>query len=149
MRLAGMPMTGIRGRKEAPMLRSLVLTLTLLTPLAATAADWTPNAWTEERTVDLTTVAPAEGAHTFPVWFVVLDGQVYVRLGSRAAGRIDGSTTKPYVGVTIAGQHFDKVKGDPAPDMAARVGTAMGEKYWSDVLIKYFSHPLTLRLAPD
>lgn len=131
------------------MLRSLVLTLTLLTPLAVAAADWTPTAWTEERTVDLTTVGPSEGPHTFPVWFVVLDGQLYVRLGSRAAGRIEDSTTKPYVGVTIAGQHFDRVKGDPAPDMAARVGTAMGEKYWSDVLIKYFSHPLTLRLAPD
>ncbi len=131
------------------MLRSLVLTLTLLTPLAAVAADWTPDAWTGERTVDLTTVGPTEGPHTFPVWLVVLDGQLYVRLGSRAAARIEESTTKPYVGVTIAGQHFDKVKGEPAPDMAARVGTAMGEKYWSDVLIKYFSHPLTLRLAPD
>ena len=35
--------------------------------------------------------------------------------------------------------------------MAAPVATAMGEKYPSDLLIRYFPHPLTMRLTapPD
>jgi hypothetical protein len=83
------------------------------------------------------------------VWLVVLDDQVFVRLGTKAAGRIEKSKTAPYMGVRVAGQQFDRVKGTPEPAMAEKVATAMGEKYWSDVFIRFFDHPLTLRLAPD
>lgn len=132
------------------MVRACLLLLTLLCAPAVThAADWTPAAWAAEETVDLTTVAPDEGAHTFPVWLVVIDGQLYVRLGSRAAGRVEASTTKPYLGVKIAGASFPKVKGEPAPEMADRVSAAMADKYWSDVFIRWVSHPLTLRLVPE
>lgn len=136
------------------MLRPLLLLAALLSasvwaPASAPAADWTPATWADENTLELTTVGPGEGPHTFPVWLVVIDEQVYVRLGSRAADRIEHSTTKPRVGVTIAGESFPRVKGEPAPEMADRVGQAMGAKYWSDVLIRYFSHPLTLRLVPE
>ena len=53
------------------------------------------------------------------------------------------------MGVRIAGQQFARVKGTPAPEMAEKVAAAMGEKYWTDVLIRYFDHPLTLELAPE
>jgi hypothetical protein len=33
--------------------------------------------------------------------------------------------------------------------MADRVAVAMGEKYWSDVFVHYFPHPLTMRLEPE
>jgi hypothetical protein len=115
----------------------------------AVAADWQPAAWTDEDTVELRTVGPTEGEHWFPVWLVVLDDQLYVRLGTRAAERVQQSTTAPHLDVRIAGREFQRVKGAPAPDMADRVAAAMGEKYWSDLLIRYLDHPLTLRLAPD
>jgi hypothetical protein len=41
---------------------------------------------------------------------------------------------------------FDHVKGTPAPEMAEKVSAAMGAKYWSDFFIRWFEHPLTLRL---
>ena len=115
----------------------------------AGAAEWKPRAYASESTLDLRTTAPGEGDHWFPVWLVVLDDQVYVRLGTRAAGRIERNTTKPYVGVRIAGQQFDRIKGVAAPESAERVARAMADKYWSDVLVRHMDHPLTMRLAPE
>jgi hypothetical protein len=129
-------------------LAGLSLALLLFCPLAH-AADWTPAVWKAEQTLDLQTLVPDEGEYWFPVWLVVLDDQVFVRLGTKAAGRIEKSKTAPYMGVRVAGQQFDRVKGTPEPAMAEKVATAMGEKYWSDVFIRFFDHPLTLRLAPD
>ena len=48
------------------MFRSFLLFALLATPLAARAADWTPAAWADQSTVELTTVGPTEGPHTFP-----------------------------------------------------------------------------------
>lgn len=129
-------------------LRAVALGMLLLASLAP-AADWTPAAWKAEDTLDLLTIGPEEGEYWFPVWPVVIDDQVYVRLGTKAAGRVEKNKTAPYLGVRVAGQQFDRVKGTPAPDMAEKVAAAMGEKYWTDVFIRYFDHPLTLRLAPD
>jgi hypothetical protein len=129
-------------------IRALALATLLLCPLAR-AADWTPGAWKDEQTIDLQTIGPEEGEYWFPVWLVVLDDQVYVRLGTRAAGRVERNKTAPYMGIRIAGQQFDRVKGTPAPEMTQKVAAAMGSKYWSDVFIRYFNHPLTLRLAPE
>jgi hypothetical protein len=114
----------------------------------ATAAEWTPAAWAEVDTLELATVAPGEAPYWFRVWLVVLDGQAYVRLGTRAAGRIEASTTKPYLGVRVAGKEFARVEGVPAPDMVARVADAMRAKYRTDVLVRWMAHPLTLRLVP-
>ena len=113
------------------------------------AAEWTPRAWADVSTVELRTTAPGEGEHWFPVWLVVIDDQVYVRLGPRAAGRIEKNQTAPVVGVRIAGQQFERVRGVPAPDYAERVGKAMAAKYWGDLVLHFFSHPLTLRLVPE
>ena len=117
--------------------------------LAAPPTGWTPAAWVEEDTLDLTTDRPDEGAYTFPVWLVVVDDQVYVRLGGRAADRVQKGRSAPYVGVKVGNARFDKVRCEPAPEQVSRVADAMGEKYTSDLLIRHFAHPLTCRLVPE
>jgi hypothetical protein len=134
------------------MLRTALLLLPLLAisaPAAATPTDWTPAAWAAEDTLELTTDRPDEGSYTFPVWLVVIDDQLYVRLGDRAADRVQKSTSAPHVGVTVAGKRFEHVRCEPTPDQAPRVAEAMGKKYTSDIVIRHFSHPLTCRLVPD
>src|SRR6184192_4545951 len=126
---------------------ALLLSTLLATPSAA--GEWTPSAYAGASTIELRTVAPGEGEHWFPVWLVVIDDQVYVRLGPRAAGRIEKNQTAPFVGVRIAGEQLERVRGEPAPDYAERVAKAMAAKYWSDVIVRHFSHPLTLRLVPE
>src|SRR2546422_10009363 len=123
--------------------------LLLFLAVPSAAAEWTPHAWSNESTIELRTTAPGEGEHWFPVWVVVIDDQVYVRLGPRAAGRIEKNQGAPLVGVRIQGQQFERVRAVPAPDYAERVAKAMAAKYWSDVIIHHFSHPLTLRLLPE
>src|SRR5881296_3897325 len=126
---------------------ALLLSTVLATPSAA--AEWTPRAYAGANTIELRTVAAGEGEHWFPVWVVVIDDQVYVRLGPRAAGRIEKNQTAPYVGVRILGRQFERVRGVPAPDNAARVAKAMAAKYWSDLIVHHFAHPLTLPLVPE
>ena len=128
----------------------LGLTATLLVASSAgVAAQWDPAAFAKEDTLQLRTTRADEGEHWFKVWLVVIDGQVYVRLGSRAAERVESNTTAPILGVEVAGQRFDRVRGVPAPDYAERVAKAMAEKYTSDIFVHLFSHPLTLRLVPE
>lgn len=115
----------------------------------AATATWNPTAWQNESTIELRTKAPGEEPHWFKVWFVVLDGQLYVRLGGRAAGRFEENETEPVIAVRIAGQEFPAVKGVAVPEMADKVSNAMGEKHWSDVFVRWMEHPLTLRLTPE
>ena len=119
-----------------------------LTATPAFAA-WDPAAFSKQETLEFLTTAADEGEHWSTVWLVVLDGQVYIRLGGRAADRIEANTTKPIVKLRIAGQEFEAVNATPAPEQAAAVAKAMHEKYWSDVFIQYFNHPLTMRLTPQ
>lgn len=152
--LARRPRSGARATRAGrlrTMLRLLVATLALglVEPLRAAAAEWAPAAFAKEDTLKLATVCPQEGEYWFPVWLVVIDGQVYVRLGTRAAGRIACNSKAPYVGVEVAGQRFERVRGVPAPDYADRVAKAMADKYTSDIFVHWFSHPLTLRLVPE
>jgi hypothetical protein len=115
----------------------------------AFAASWDPAAFAKENTLKLRTNCPSEGEYWFPVWLVVIDGQPYVRLGSRAVGRVECNSTAPFLGVEVAGQRFDHVHGVPAPEYAERVGKAMADKYTSDIFVRLFPHPLTLRLVPE
>jgi len=138
-----------RGLCAGMMRRALALVPWLLAAVPGVAANWTPRAWTDASTIELCTTRAGEGEHWFPVWLVVIDDQVYVRLGTRAATRIEGNTTAPHLRVRINGQQFDRVKGLPAPEDAERVAQAMAAKYWSDVLIRHLRHPLTLRLVPE
>lgn len=130
-------------------LRTAPVLAALVTVLAAPAlAAWTPGDWIHEEVLEMTTDGPEEGPYEFKVWLVVIDDIVYLRLGSRAAERFEASKDKPYIGIRIAGQFFPRVRAESTPEMAARVDKAMSDKYWSDVFIRYFSHPLTLRLVP-
>jgi hypothetical protein len=122
--------------------------LLLFAASQSTAAAWQPAAWASEDTLELRTQAPGEEPYWFPVWLVVIDDQVYVRLGSRAADRVEANTTKPILGVRIAGAEFPSVKGVPAPESAEKVNAMMADKYWSDLGIRLLPHPLTLRLEP-
>ena len=83
-------------------LRTLALIPLLLAAAPAVAADWTPRAWANASTIELRTTRPDEGEHWFPVWLVVIDNQVYVRLGSRAATRVEKNTTAPHLAELIA-----------------------------------------------
>jgi hypothetical protein len=124
----------------------VIAALSLTTAIAA--AGWDPAAFSKEDTLEFLTIEDGT-EHWSTVWLVVIDSQVYVRLGSRAAARVEGNATKPIMKVRLAGQTFDAVKGEPAPDMADAVNKAMAEKYTTDVFVRYFDHPLTLRLTPE
>ena len=49
------------------------------------AQQWDPSAFSKESTLQFLTVGPNEGEHWSTVWLVLIDGQLYVRLGSKAA----------------------------------------------------------------
>lgn len=139
-------------KKKAMQSWGWALVLTAMSSLTAAsmavAAEWQPEVYSQEDTLSLRTVCADEGEYWSPVWLVVLDKQVYVRLGSRAVSRIECNTSKPLLGVEVAGQRFDRMEGVPVPEMAAAVADAMADKYTSDLFIRFFPHPLTLRLVP-
>ena len=111
-------------------------------------ASWDPPpTLARENTLEFLTVGPDEGEHWSRVWVVAVDDKLYVRLGSRATARFQRNTTAPFVKVRIAGQEFDNVLGEPAPEMAERVAAAMAAKYWSDFVVRVMDHPLTVRLV--
>jgi hypothetical protein len=112
--------------------------------LQAQAQDW--DAFANESTLEVLTVDQDAQEHWSKFWLVVIDGQLYLRLGKRGAARMEGNTNKPFVSVKIAGQRFDDMRVIPEPGMAAQVAAAIAEKYPSDLIIRWFSHPLTARL---
>jgi hypothetical protein len=141
-------MTLVRNR-WATWVSAVILTVLTFAAPWAYAAEWAPEQFAKVDTLKLRTDCPGEGEYWFPVWLVVLDGQVYVRLGSRAAGRVQCNATAPFLGVEIGPTRFAHVRGVPAPEYAARVNQAMADKYATDIFVRYFSHPLTLRLVPE
>jgi len=116
---------------------------------SAETVAWTPNDWTKEETVKLCTNDPGEGEYCFPVWLVVIDGDVYVRLGTKASERMRKNIAGFVLPVELAGHRFEKVRATEAPDYVDRVNQAMAGKYTSDIIIHHFSHPLTMRLRPE
>jgi hypothetical protein len=116
--------------------------------IAEQPSTWDPATLGKENILEFLTVGPEEGEHWSKVWVVEVGGQLYLRLGRRAAARFEKNTTAPYVKVRIAGLEFDHVHAEPAPEMANQVAVAMAAKYWSDLLIRFASHPLTIRLSP-
>lgn len=134
---------------------SKVSTLSAVLALVAVAAAAEPQgpAWVVQEfaaaeTIELRTVGDEEGEYWFPVWAVVVDDRVFVRLGQRAADRVKFNAMFPDVGVRVGDKQFNRVHAEPAPEYAAQVATAMAEKYWSDIFIRWFSHPLTAELVP-
>jgi hypothetical protein len=100
----------------------------------------------DESTLEVLTVDQNAQEHWSKFWLVVIDGQMYLRLGRRGAARIEGNTKKPFVSIKIAGQRFDDVRVIPEPEMAEQVAAALAKKYPSDLIIHWFPHPLTVRL---
>ncbi len=128
---------------------ALAWCLWLATAAMADTGAWTPDAWATFDTIDLVTQDPGADAYAFPVWLVVLDGQAYVRLGPRAAGRVRRNVDAPYIGVKLAHARFPRVRCEPVPaDATARVAAAMAKKYRSDIVVRCMPHPLTCRLVP-
>jgi len=110
---------------------------------------WDPNAFRDQSTLQILTTGPEEGEHWSKLWLVVIDGQLYVRLGDRSFGRVQKNTTSPYVKVKVGDNEFDKVRLEAAPDMADKVAAAMADKYFMDILIRHESHPMTARLVAE
>ena len=113
------------------------------------ASGWNPNVFQDESTLEIMTVGAKEGEHWSKLWLVVIDGKLYVRLGDRSFERVQKNVASPYVQVKIAGQKFDRVRLEAAPDMAEKVAAAMADKYFLDVLVRHESHPMTARLVAE
>ena len=113
------------------------------------APGWDPDAFRKESTLQIMTTGPEEGEHWSRLWLVVIDGQMYIRLGDRAFGRVQKNTTSPYVKVKVLGKEFDRVRLDASPEMADKVAAAMAEKYFLDILVRHESHPMTARLTAE
>jgi hypothetical protein len=123
--------------------------LLFLAMVVPAAAGWEPAALDSQEVLEFHTVDAEGDGHWSKVWLVELDGDVYIRLGNRAADRIEGNSTKPVVKIRVGGEVFERVVAEPAPDMVEAVADAMAEKYWSDVFVRFVPHPLTLRLRPE
>jgi hypothetical protein len=113
------------------------------------APGWNPNAFQDESTLEVMTVGAKEGEHWSKLWLVVIDGKLYVRLGDRSFERVQKNVASPYVQVKIAGQRFERVRVEAAPDMAEKVAAAMADKYFLDVLVRHESHPMTACLVAE
>lgn len=133
------------------MLASRLLTVAII--LCRIHAAWATPAWDVETfrgadTIEMKTNVPGEGEYWFPIWVVVIEDEAYVRLGSQAAARFQKNDSFPEVAIRVNGQQFDRVRGEPVPTYAGAVDTAMAEKYWTDLIIRWFPHPMILRLVP-
>ena len=102
---------------------------------------WTPNDWAKEETLKLCTNVPGEGEYCFKVWLVVIDGDIYVRLGSKAAERMQKNSGGLLLPVEVGGHRFEHVRATEARDYVERVNQAMSDKYTSDIFVHLFSPP--------
>jgi hypothetical protein len=123
--------------------------------LVHAAPQWNPTELGHQSTIEFLTVGPEEGEHWSTVWFVVIDGVVYLRLGPRAARRIDQNTTAPRLQVRVNGKEAYAMRYEKAPEKAEAVAAAMRQKYWSDIFGEPFrklgltSKTVILRLFPE
>ena len=124
-------------------------TVSLLLGLIAypVAAQWNPASFAGEDTLEFFTVNDAGEEHWATVWFVLDSGDVYLRLGARAEGRIRGNIHRPTVKVRVGGRVYDNVLAEEAPDKIATVAELMGEKYWTAMFMKYMPDRYTVRLT--
>ena len=135
--------------KRFEVLFGVLVSGVMLLAAASAYAGWEPAAYAEEDVLEFYTVNEDGDDHWAKVWLVVLDDDVYIRLGNRAGKRIEGNADKPYVKIRIADEEFDRVLLEDSPEQAEKIAELMGEKYWSDKLIKHVAHPYTLKLVPQ
>ena len=126
------------------------------TPSSLSApSDWNPAAFKDESTLEFLSLREGGRQHWSPVWLVVVDEQLYLRLGRRAIKNLKSSTSysdnpsdsSPNSAVRIAGREFE-ISITEANEMAGPVARAMAEKYPTDCLVRFFPHPLTVRVKP-
>jgi hypothetical protein len=113
------------------------------------APRWDPDTFRGQSTLEIMTIGTEEGEHWTRLWLVVVDGQVYVQLGDQAFRRVLTNFARPYVEVKIAGQKFDRVRLEAAPDMKGQVAAAMAAKYPKDEVLLREAHPTTVRLVAE
>ena len=113
------------------------------------APGWNPNLFRAQSTLQIMTIGSEEGEHWSRLWLVVIDGQLYVRLGDRSFDRVQKNTASPYVKVKVGDQEFDRVRLEPAPEMTGKVAAAIADKYFLDILVRHQSHPMTARLIAE
>ena len=112
-------------------------------------AGWNPDAFRDQRTLQIMTTGADEGAHWSRLWLVVIDGQLLVRLDNRTFERVKENLAGQYVMLKIGDRKFARVRLEAAPDMSGKVAAAMADKYPMDVLIRHESHPMTARLIAE
>jgi hypothetical protein len=110
---------------------------------------WDPDAFHGQSTLEIMTIGTQEGEHWTKLWWVVVDGQLYVQLGDQAFRRVQENFARPYVQVKVEGQKFARVRLEAAPDMKEKVAAAMAAKYPRDDVILRQSHPTTARLVAE
>jgi hypothetical protein len=111
------------------------------------SAEWNPAAFAEEAVLEFFTVNKAGEEHWATVWFVVIDGDAYIRLGGRAERRITENINKPVVKVRVADQVFDGITAEDAPEKVSEVADRMHDKYWSAMFIRFMPDRYTVRLT--
>jgi hypothetical protein len=119
----------------------LVASITFAAPLT-----WQPEKWEDGSTLQIQTVDADRVEHWTTQWYVVIGGDIYVRLDAGAADLLEQNIKSPYVRVKIAGLTFSDVRADPADDMVNTVNEEMAYKYPLDILFRYMPHPMTVRL---
>ncbi len=115
--------------------------------IAASGATWNPADFASESTLEFFTINEAGEAHWATVWFVLVDGDVYVRLGERAQRRIEENIHQPVVKVRVAGREFDHVVVERVLGRNDEIAEAMADKYWTALFMPYMPERYTARLV--
>lgn len=131
-------------------LRTLIPALFLSILFASPAwAAWDVSSFADEDTLQFFTVNSEGEEHWATVWFIELDGEVYIRLGGRAEKRIAGNVNKPHVKVRIGDEEFAQVLVEETPSKIQDVAVAMGEKYLTAYFMKWMPDRYTAKLIAD
>jgi hypothetical protein len=128
--------------------RTVIATFILAIGLACPSwAEWDVNAFTDEDTLEFFTVDAQGEEHWATVWFVELDGDVYIRLGGRAEKRITENVNTPQVKIRVGGETFDEVLVEETPDREQDVAVGMGDKYLTAYFMKWMPDRYTAKLT--
>ncbi len=71
------------------------------------------EAVTDASTREVLTVDQNAQEHWSTLWLVVMNGQLYLRLGTHGAARVEGNAKKPFVSIKSAEHRFDNVRVIP------------------------------------
>lgn len=112
----------------------------------ASGEAWDTATLADEDTLEFFTVNGDGEEHWATVWFVDIDGDLYIRLGDRAESRIRENVHQPHVNVRVGDRVYEKVVAEEAPDKVGEVVDLMQDKYWSAVFIKMMPDRFTVRL---